>query len=129
MYHGNGNTDDFFLNLKFSTYMRFLQARRNPKMIHYAGENKPWNTEKVDFYDDFLENVLSTPWEKEIYYRQLPVATVVPNQHTELQQTVLLQTKIKRALMPYVNKYAPVGSPRRNKLIKYYYKVRRSILG
>ncbi|EHS3220521.1 glycosyltransferase family 8 protein, partial [Escherichia coli] len=129
VYHGNGNTDDFFPNLKFSTYMRFLQARRNPKMIHYAGENKPWNTEKVDFYDDFLENVLSTPWEKEIYYRQLPVATVVPNQHTELQQTVLLQTKIKRALMPYVNKYAPVGSPRRNKLIKYYYKVRRSILG
>lgn len=129
VYHGNGNTDDFFPNLKFSTYMRFLQARRNPKMIHYAGENKPWNTEKVDFYDDFLENVLNTPWEKEIYYRQLPVATVVPNQHTELQQTVLLQTKIKRALMPYVNKYAPVGSPRRNKLTKYYYKVRRSILG
>ncbi|VFS90380.1 Uncharacterised protein [Raoultella planticola] len=92
-------------------------------------KNKPWNTEKVDFYDDFLENVLNTPWEKEIYYRQLPVATVVHNQHTELQQTVLLQTKIKRALMPYVNKYAPVGSPRRNKLTKYYYKVRRSILG
>jgi hypothetical protein len=66
---------------------------------------------------------------KRNYYRQLPVATVGHNQHTELQQTVLLQTKIKRTLMPYVNKYAPVGSPRRNKLIKYYYKVRRTILG
>ncbi|CDL60796.1 Glycosyltransferase [Klebsiella pneumoniae IS39] len=36
-------------------------------MIHYAGENKPWNTEKVDFYDDFIENIVNTPWEMEIY--------------------------------------------------------------
>lgn len=53
VYHGNGNTDDFFPNLQFATYMRFLKARKNPNMIHYAGENKPWNTDKVDFYDDF----------------------------------------------------------------------------
>ena len=66
VYHGNGNTDDFFPNLKkFSTYMPlFASQKKSKKMIHYAGENKPWNTEKVDFYDDFLENVLNTPWEK-----------------------------------------------------------------
>lgn len=129
VYHGNGNTDDFFPNLKFSTFMRFLQARSNPKMIHYAGENKPWNTDKVDFYDDFFENIAHTPWEQEVYYRQLPVTSVMHSHGAETQPAVLMQTKIKRALMPYVNKYAPVGSPRRNTLTKYYYKVRRSILG
>lgn len=129
VYHGNGNTDDFFPNLQFATYMRFLKARKNPNMIHYAGENKPWNTDKVDFYDDFLENVINTPWEKETYFRQLsPVNSSSPAQ-TAGQTPVLLQTKIKKALMPFLNKYAPVGSPRRNTITKYYYKVRRSILG
>ncbi|UMX66241.1 hypothetical protein MJ560_19025 [Klebsiella pneumoniae] len=38
--HGNGNTDDFFPNLKFATYMKFLAARKKPKMIRYAGEEQ-----------------------------------------------------------------------------------------
>ncbi|MBA7934699.1 DUF4422 domain-containing protein [Klebsiella sp. RHBSTW-00215] len=129
VYHGNGNTEDFFPNLQFATYMRFLKARMNPNMIHYAGENKPWNTDKVDFYDDFFENVINTPWEKEVYFRQLPVMHSPSISSIPAQQQILFQTKIKRVLMPYLNKYAPIGSPRRNTITKYYYKVRRSILG
>lgn len=129
VYHGNGNTDDFFPNLKFSTYMRFLEARMNPKMIHFAGENKPWNTSKVDFYDDFMVNIQNTPWEKEVLYRQIPVINSNLSVVHPENNKILLQTKIKRALMPYVNKYAPIGSARRNKLTKYYYKFRRVILG
>jgi lipopolysaccharide biosynthesis glycosyltransferase len=101
----------------------------NPNMIHYAGENKPWNTDKVDFYDDFLENVINTPWEKEAYFRQLSLINSSNPAHNAGQTPVLLQTRIKKALMPFLNKYAPVGSPRRNTITKYYYKVRRSILG
>ncbi|HBT0026865.1 TPA: DUF4422 domain-containing protein [Klebsiella pneumoniae] len=129
VYHGNGNTDDFFPNLKFATYMKFLAARKKPKMIHYAGENKPWNTEKVDFYDDFIENIANTPWEMEIYKRQMSLAASIGLTHSEPQQQILFQTKIKNVLMPYVNKYAPIGTPRRNMMTKYYYKVRRAILG
>ncbi|MGF7448298.1 hypothetical protein V7P28_33875, partial [Klebsiella michiganensis] len=62
-------------------------------------------------------------------FRQLsPLNSSSPAQ-TAGQTPVLLQTKIKKALMPFLNKYAPVGSPRRNTITKYYYKVRRSILG
>lgn len=129
VYHGNGNTDDFFPNLKFATYMKFLAARKQPKMIHYAGENKPWNTEKVDFYDDFIENIANTPWEMEIYKRQMSLAASIGLTHSEPQQQILFQTKIKNLLMPYVNKYAPIGTPRRNMMTNYYYKVRRAILG
>ncbi|VAS28434.1 UDP-galactopyranose mutase [Klebsiella pneumoniae] len=129
VYHGNGNTDDFFPNLKFATYMKFLAARKKPKMIHYAGENKPWNTEKVDFYDDFIENIANTPWEMEIYKRQMSLAASIGLTHSEPQQQILFQTKIKNVLMPYVNKYAPIGTSRRNMMTKYYYKVRRAILG
>lgn len=129
VYHGNGNTDDFFPNLRFSTYMSFLDARKHPKMIHFAGENKPWNTRHVDFFDNYHKNIVNTPWALEAYERL--ITSVMPT-HASQQvnnMPVLLQTKIKRALMPTLNKLAPKGSARRNTLTKYYYKVRRVILG
>jgi len=42
---------------------------------------------------------------------------------------LLFQTKIKRRLMPLVNKYAPKGSKRRNLIARCYYKIRRTVLG
>ncbi|WP_283602883.1 DUF4422 domain-containing protein [Serratia proteamaculans] len=130
VYHGNGNTEDFFPNLPFKTYMNFLAARINPKMIHFAGENKPWNMRHVDFFDNYHKNIVNTPWAFEAYERL--VGTAVSRDPTAklINNTpVLLQTKLKRALMPIVNKWAPTGSSRRNLMTKYYYKVRRVILG
>ncbi|HBT9772198.1 TPA: hypothetical protein MCN77_002202 [Klebsiella pneumoniae] len=61
--------------------------------------------------------------------RQMSLAASIGLTHSEPQQQILFQTKIKNVLMPYVNKYAPIGTPRRNMMTKYYYKVRRAILG
>lgn len=130
VYHGNGNTDDFFPNLPFSTYMRFLDARSKPKMIHFAGENKPWNTRHVDFFDNYHKNVVETPWALEAYERLVGSSIssrTVPQ--VVSAPVVLFQTKVKRALMPMVNKMAPKGTSRRNFMTKYYYKVRRAIIG
>ncbi|EMB7754018.1 DUF4422 domain-containing protein [Serratia marcescens] len=130
VYHGNGNTDDFFPNLPFATYMRFLDARSKPKMIHFAGENKPWNTRHVDFFDNYHKNVVETPWALEAYERLVGASIcsrTVPQ--VESAPVVLFQTKVKRALMPMVNKMAPKGTSRRNFMTKYYYKVRRAIIG
>ncbi|MCC3703381.1 DUF4422 domain-containing protein [Rouxiella badensis] len=128
VYHGNGNTDDFFPNLKLSTYMSFLEARMHPKMIHYAGENKPWNTADVDFFDNFLKNVHNTPWEKDVYERLLSHGKISSNPAMPMPK-VLLQTKVKRKLMPYFNRFAPIGSQRRSSISKLYYKIRRIVLG
>ncbi len=131
VYHGNGNTHDFFPNLCFSTYMEFLSARLHPKLIHYAGENKPWNTIHVDFYDNFEKYLSGTPWQRELYWRL--AGKPVPGSHGDTippgEEVLLLQTRIKRKLMPLLNRCAPTGSPRRNFLIKYYYAIRRRILG
>ncbi|WP_313383225.1 DUF4422 domain-containing protein [Pantoea sp.] len=126
VYHGNGNTDDFFPNLKFETYTGFLKSRKNPKMIHFAGENKPWDTPHVDFFDNFMSYVNNTPWQKEVYDRlNRTFVSAAP----QIEHKILLQTKIKRKLMPYLNKYAPVGSKRRQLIARNYYRVRRVILG
>jgi len=127
VYHGNGNTDDFFPNLKFETYMGFLKSRQQPKMIHFAGENKPWDTPHVDFFDNFISYVNNTPWQKEVYER-----LTISSGRTGIKDSnknVLLQTKIKRKLMPFLNKFAPVGSKRRQLMARNYYRVRRLILG
>ncbi|AVG77533.1 DUF4422 domain-containing protein [Pantoea ananatis] len=128
VYHGNGYTDVFYPNLSFSTYSRYLKARIQPKMIHFAGENKPWNTDGVDFYDNFIKNVHNTPWEREIYQRLASNAShSLPALITN--KPLLFQTKIKMRLMPYLDKYAPRGSKRRSNFAKVYYKFRRKILG
>ena len=128
VYHGNGNTDDFFPNLAFSTYTKFLRARLNPKMIHYAGENKPWNTSRVDFFDNFAKNLVNTPWQHQLY-QNLSGSIIGSGTSVASVTPLLIQTRIKRRLMPMVDRFAPTGSPRRNFLIKYYYIVRRKILG
>lgn len=128
VYHGNGNTETFYPNLIFSTYMRYLEARENPKMIHFAGENKPWNTDKVDYFDNFIKFIQGTPWEKEVYEKlsaHPPTSVSVSPPQTQ----ILFQTKVKRKLMPYLYRFAPRGSKRRSDIAYLYYKIRRAILG
>jgi lipopolysaccharide biosynthesis glycosyltransferase len=127
VYHGNGNTDEFFPNLKFSTYMSFLKARTHPKMIHYAGDQKPWNNSRVDFFDNFSNYVLDTPWRGD--FLDCLHGRVDSNDNLPSTESVKLQSKIKRWLMPMVNCLAPRGSSRRQVLGKTYYKIRRLLLG
>ncbi|WP_099258086.1 DUF4422 domain-containing protein [Erwinia amylovora] len=129
VYHGNGHTDTFYPNLKFSTYSRYLKARKNPKMIHFAGENKPWHTDKVDYYDNFIKNIQGTPWELEVYSKLIHLSAPASTIHTKNIEMGLLQTKIKRKLLPYLDRIAPRGTKRRSDIARFYYKIRRSILG
>ena len=129
VYHGNGHTDSFYPNLVFSTYSRYLKARQNPKMIHFAGENKPWNTDQVDFYDNYIKNIQGTPWEVEVYARLIGKSTSAPGGAMNANESVLLQTKIKKRLMPLLDRFAPRGSKQRSDLARVYYKIRRKILG
>lgn len=129
VYHGNGHTETFYPNLTFSTYSRYLQARKNPKMIHFAGENKPWKTDKVDYYDNFIKNIQGTPWELEVYSKLVQLSTPTVSSPEGTIKTELLQTKIKKKLLPYLDRVAPRGSQRRSDIARIYYKIRRNILG
>lgn len=128
VYHGNGHVEAFYSNLKFSTYIRYLQARQNPKMIHFAGENKPWKTDQVDFYDNFIKNIQGTPWQKEVY-ECLIVKTNRQNCSSKSDLPALLKTKTKNKLMYCLNKFAPRGTKRRHYIVRVYYKIRRTFLG
>ncbi|MDU2098971.1 MAG: hypothetical protein E7E86_11900, partial [Staphylococcus sp.] len=119
-----GNTNDFFPNLKFSTYMRFLRSRINPKMIHFAGENKPWNTREVDFFDDFIANVNGTPWESECYSQLFRNDLGNSKAQKTSTRKYNMSSQLFKFIKTIVNKYAPIGTARRNVLVKLYYKVK-----
>lgn len=76
--------DDFFFNFKFVMYMKFLVVCKKFKMIYYVGENKLWNIEKVDFYDDFIENIVNILWEMEIYKCQMLLVVLIGLIYSEL---------------------------------------------
>lgn len=98
-------------------------------MIHFAGENKPWHTDKVDYYDNFIKNIQGTPWELEVYSKLIHLSAPASTIHTKNIEMGLLQTKIKRKLLPYLDRIAPRGTKRRSDIARLYYKIRRSILG
>lgn len=71
VYHGNGTTERFFPNLKLKSYLSFLEARRNLKAVHFAGDQKPWINPDVDYADLFFKNISKTPWSS-LYIKALP---------------------------------------------------------
>jgi lipopolysaccharide biosynthesis glycosyltransferase len=60
--HGNGDTSGFFDKLPFNIHQELVAAQQSPYIIHYAGENKPWQTLEVNFAEDFWAVARKTPW-------------------------------------------------------------------
>ena len=42
----------------------YMQSRKNPYIIHYAGPNKPWENKNVDFGKTWWKYAISTPYIK-----------------------------------------------------------------
>lgn len=51
--HGNGDLDTFFADLPAQLHDEFFLKRKNPKIIHFAGNNKPWLMPEIEFGDEF----------------------------------------------------------------------------
>ena len=94
-----------------------LASRRKPKMIHFAGENKPLGCSHVDFFDNFMSYIDGTPWQQEVVNRLYAAVNVIAN-NTGSATKYYSKQKVKRKLMPYLNRYAPVGSKRRQHIAK-----------
>lgn len=125
VYHGNGNTMDFFPYLNFSTYMKYLDARRSPNIIHYAGDKKPWIDVNVDFSDLFYKNLLNSPWSFMIYNQLFDINKGFNNiDNCHKFRKPKLKTKIKNKIKPFAFKIAPLGTKRFNMLHRIYTKIK-----
>ncbi len=49
----------------------YTEARKNPKIIHYAGSQKPWLYPEMDFGADFWEVARETPFYESLLFRTM----------------------------------------------------------
>lgn len=47
-------------------YNLYMEARKSPKIIHYAGCPKPWQIPEADFTEDFWEYARKSPFYERI---------------------------------------------------------------
>lgn len=121
VFHGNGNTFEFFPGLKFSTFSEFLKARKAPRMVHYAGDQKPWNNLNVDFSDMYWGYLRETPW----YVEQLKKFKGLDNRegvHESPVVPISKEEKFRQTIKPMAARFLPIGSKRRNLAVKTYFK-------
>ncbi|MCQ3830624.1 DUF4422 domain-containing protein [Microbulbifer elongatus] len=124
VFHGNGNTKDFFPGLNFSTYSAFLSARMAPSMVHYAGDQKPWFNRSVDFSDLYWGALKNTPWYEEMcsefIRNDVGSAPGVSDGPSAEQRVVTAEERFRKRIRPVVKRVFPVGSSRRKLGVNVY---------
>ncbi len=87
----------------------YMQAREAPKIIHYAGPDKPWTDPESDFAEEFWEASRATPWHEAALARFARAAAPAPRRS--------LYKKVEDALLrPVAGVFFPVGTKRREAL-------------
>ena len=93
----------------------YLEARKNPAIIHYAGSEKPWKVPDGDFSSEFWDCARKSPFYESVLYMNLGKETYNPRKKTDNRREFQLgRTKIKFQVdMNKVNQMFPAGSARR----------------
>jgi lipopolysaccharide biosynthesis glycosyltransferase len=115
--HGNGNTGAFCSLLNSDSRTEYIEARKNPKIIHYAGDQKPWLNKKVDFYSEFSRYITGTVWEKDLV---LSLNKSSLRSLFNRRNWPFIVKRIKSDLAPILNIILPMGSDRRVWVSKIY---------
>lgn len=86
----------------------YLAARKQPKIIHYAGPEKPWMHPEMDMADIFWHYARKTPYYETMLYRMAKGAA------NELMHPVVEKKTMREKILPY-------GSKRRELAKNIYY--------
>jgi lipopolysaccharide biosynthesis glycosyltransferase len=90
-------------------YREYLNSRKNPKIIHYAGGQKPWLDPEMDFAPDFWNVARRSPFYETILVRLYNYKPPLAISKKQIRKIIFL-------LFPH-------GSRRRNFMRKIYYTV------
>ncbi|MGC0055115.1 DUF4422 domain-containing protein [Brucella pituitosa] len=118
VFHGNGNTKTFFESLPAASRDEYFSSRKDPFIIHYAGEKKPWIVADIDFAEDFWSAARSTPWYEGMLFQLL-------HPKDELQQ-IRNEIGMRDICRAIANPFAPIGSWRRRVLRSVYHIIKRA---
>ena len=89
----------------------YLKARKNPKIIHYAGPDKPWHQPYADKAEYFWKHARKCPY-YEVILQRLYAVPPVPTLKERVKQTLLGR------MMPSITLFFPYKTRRREYLKK-----------
>ena len=93
-------------------YLNYIKARENPKIVHYAGFQKPWNVPDCDMAEYFWRYARVSPNYEQLVYKLKKMAS--ENKRKPLYE--------KLEVRKIANKVLPIGSQRR-KIVKKLAKI------
>lgn len=85
----------------------YMDSRKDPYIVHYAGPDKPWDNFESDFADYFWGYAQRTPFAPIIFERSMA---------NKLNQAESAAHKAKEAIRPAYEKLFPAGTSRREKI-------------
>lgn len=88
-------------------YLGYLKSREAPKIVHYAGPDKPWTNPWCDFGPMFWQYARTTPFSLQMMAMLADVDKPRPAEFHE--RTVAEDSPVRK----YVDKVAPLGSKQR----------------
>jgi len=97
----------------------YLKSRENPKIIHYAGYQKPWNQSNVDYETYFWQYARETPYYEKILNDFLCNKQFEPS----YSPNIGLKGAIKIYIKKKIGIVFPRGTRRRTFLKKLYFKI------
>ena len=98
-------------------YEEYIEARRQPYMIHFAGYQKPWDVADCDFAEYFWEYAKNSSY----------FATLLSKCTTTLSEGAVLRSSLKNipVLRKAANRLLPYGSRRRELIKKFDYNLNK----
>lgn len=102
-------------------YQEYMTARKKPKIVHFAGYQKPWQKGDCDFSEYFWKYAIMSPYypllQRHIYFFQHEI-------DNDKYYNPLKPPK-HRKLVDFTSIFLPYGSKRRNFIKKVYYKFKK----
>ena len=96
-------------------YDKYMEARKQPSIIHYAGFEKPWNNPFADYAEAYWEAIRGTALYEPIVSRMMDArVSGLVGQVYQLQQLHGLVPRAQSRARDLADKLLPKGSHRRN---------------
>ena len=99
-------------------YQQYMKSRDTPKIIHYAGEQKPWDDPEMDFAERFWAAARRTPFYEVLLHRMINPYTHASKGQKENHKHAA-QSEAKKIL----SFFFPSGSRRRRILKRIFTRV------
>ena len=100
--HNHTSRMDYLKEAPFSLYTEYLDARKKPKIIHYAGFQKPWNTKNCDMQTYFWKYARQTIFYEEILQRFIEATIMSQINFTEEIAEVKRKLSSRKFLFKWV---------------------------